>query len=350
MPPSTPRWGAVGLILALATAAAVVLAGGRADQPRDIYYLVFDRYAGLETLQRYGFDNRPFLDAIRSRGFEVAEGARANYPKTAHSLAASLNMTYLDFLEDARHAPDDWGPVYGLMSGSRVATFLQERGYEYVHLGSWWGPTAEDPAADLNLAPRLRIEDAGTHRAAALFQLEELQKLAARPGPTFVFAHVLLPHPPYVFDREGNDLPAEVAVTRSRVTNYLEQLRYTNRRILETVDLLLQGPPETDPIILLQSDEGPHPLPYEFDRLYDWTEAPDLELQEKLGILSAYHLPGVRGAVYPYMSPVNSFRLILSRYFGERLALLPDRSYVFRDEEHLYQFWDVTDRVRSRLP
>ncbi len=66
-----------------------------AEPPRDIYYLVFDRYADAETLrEHFAWDNGPFLAALRERGFAVAEEARANYPKTEISIASSLNMRY----------------------------------------------------------------------------------------------------------------------------------------------------------------------------------------------------------------------------------------------------------------
>ena len=76
------------------------------------------------------------------------------------------------------------------------------------------------------------------------------------------------------------------------------------------------------------------------------------ELQEKLRILNAYYLPGVGEPVPSDISPVNSLRLVLREYFGADLALLADRSYVFIDEEHLYDFVEVTDRVDGdeRLP
>ena len=44
---------------------------------------------------------------------------------------------------------------------------------------------------------------------------------------------------------------------------------------------------------------------------------------------------------------MNTFRLILARYFGADLALLPDRAYVFRSNQRPYEFHDVTDRLRS---
>ena len=43
-------------------------------------------------------------------------------------------------------------------------------------------------------------------------------------------------------------------------------------------------------------------------------------------ILNAYYLPDDGSSkLYPSISPVNTFRLILSNYLGADLELLPDR-------------------------
>jgi Sulfatase len=347
------RWVAalgVGAVLATLLAWTLLRDGGGASSRRDIVYVVLDRYAGQVTLaDRYGFDNGPFLGSLRDRGFFVADGSLAPYPKTAHSLAASLNMAYLEDLVDVRsQAPSDWGPLYDLLRGPRVARVLKARGYEYATVGSWWDPTAEDPAADLNLAFGTDSFDdrRGIYRASPA-QFDGIVEAARRPGPTFVFAHVNLPHPPYVFDRVGNYVSAAREASRGRDASYLEQLRYTNLLVGRMVDRLLAAPDERDPIIVLQADEGPHPLPYEFDVLYDWTEATDAELREKFFILNAYYLPDGEDGLYPAISPVNTFRLILREHLGADLPPLPDRAFIFRDERHLYRYWNVTERIRA---
>ena len=75
----------------------------------DIYYLIFNRYASAATLQRYfDFSNPPFLAFLEEHGFCVARGSHANYLKTGHSLASTLQMDYLGFPDrrgkDARRA------------------------------------------------------------------------------------------------------------------------------------------------------------------------------------------------------------------------------------------------------
>ncbi len=345
----------LAVLAAAGVAVAALSLSGDAPPPvggtrRDVVYVIPDRYAGAATLRRYGFDNSAFLDALQERGFYVAGRTFGNYQKTAHSMAASLGMGYLDHLARTDPAPDDWGPLFDEIHGSRVAAFLQHRGYEYVHVGSWWSPTAEDPEADRNvrfaIPAELPIEQG--LRVATLRQLEDIARAAARPGPQFVLAHLLLPHPPYVFDRFGGPYTERERDGVPRDEQYVEQLLFTNVLLLQLVDRLLSGPDAEDPIVILQSDEGPHPLPYEYDRFWNWFGATDAQLLEKFRLLNAYHLPGVEAeGLSPTISLVNSFRVVLDEYFGQDLGLLPDRSFVFRDEAHLYRFREVTDRLAT---
>ncbi|MGH3118416.1 MAG: hypothetical protein ACRDQ2_15145 [Gaiellales bacterium] len=359
--------------LRVATASILRTEASAAD--RDIYYLIFDRYASDRTLRGlYGFDNAPFYRWLENTGFYVAYESLANYPKTTHSLASSLNMTYLDDLAaEVGRDSGDWDPLYDANAESRVAMSLKQIGYRYYHIGSWWPPTAVSPIADENivfdspvefsdvlldttilptLAQRLglseRVSDELHEYRRVRFQFNALTRISKDPAPTFTFAHFTLPHPPYVFDADGTFLPPEEAAKRTWEEAYLAQLMFTNRSIQDVAQDLLSGPTAEDPIIVLQSDEGPHPIRLELDEdAFLWTEATDEELGEELRILNAYYLPGLDDqGLYPTISPVNSFRLILSECLGAELPLLPDKTFVFESKTHPYRFTDVTSRLQ----
>jgi hypothetical protein len=116
-------------------------------------------------------------------------------------------------------------------------------------------------------------------------------------------------------------------------------------RIPALVDSLLAGyAPENPPVIVIQGDEGPYPQrtqPHEFE----WETATNEEFSEKMRILNAIYAPGCEDRLYPSMTPVNTFRLLLNCYFGTRLEPLADRSYSYRDQRRLYDFFEVTDRI-----
>ena len=103
------------------------------------------------------------------------------------------------------------------------------------------------------------------------------------------------------------------------------------------------------PIIMLQSDEGPFPERYERGNR-SWRQASREELDTKSGILNAYYFPDQDySRLYSDITPVNSFRLLFNEYFGAEYQLLPDRIFHFPDLSHLYDFFDVTARVRAAV-
>ncbi|MBA3307887.1 MAG: hypothetical protein H0T04_04285, partial [Chloroflexi bacterium] len=116
---------------------------------RDIYYLVFDRYGSDWSLEhRFGVDS-DLPEWLASQGFQVVPGARANYRATDFSLASTLNVRFLDELtETVGRESDDRTPARQLIDRHAVGTFLRANGYQYFHLGSWYGPTASSPIAD----------------------------------------------------------------------------------------------------------------------------------------------------------------------------------------------------------
>ncbi len=359
--------------------AAEVLAadgGSRAD----IWYLIPDRYPRADTLDDvFDFDNTPFLDGLEARGFDIGTEALANYPKTAHSLASTWNLDYLDDLIDldAEAAADgsDWGALYALLRDHTLGRTLQAAGYQYTHMGTWWSPTAQSASADRNLRLDARSEFEGVFVTATVwssfidvdttpgattaeiregwsdlsfaytnYQLDTLDDLATQSPsrPRFILAHITQPHEPYVFDRDGSRVTREEAADRTREDNLVRQVENLNRRMTALVDTILANDP--DAVIVIQSDEGPHPEARSGPS-YDWVEGSDAALREKLQIISAIRLPG--GPDLPDdRTSVNTWRWVLNTTIGTDLEILPDRIEVFPGEDSLYTLVDVTARLR----
>ena len=333
------------------------------ETPPDIYYIIMDRYASADVLEEYyHFDNSEFLNFLTDKGFYVASDSQANYLKTRSSLASSLNFNYINYLtEELGEDYKDLGPIHALLEDYEVWRFLKSQGYLFVHFGSWWGPTGGNKYADMNiiysytpeftrilfettplfpLLDKLNIFEVDdfdeTHAKRFLYKFDKLHEISELEEPTFVFAHMLVPHVPCVFDAECN----YVENGRSRV-NYVSGLICGNKKLKDFINDLLEDS-EQHPIIILQSDEGPFPSGMRND---GWEDATEDQLRKKMGILNAYYLPGVdTSGLYSSISPVNSFRVVFNEYFGTDLELLPDKSYVYYTD-HPYQFLDVTDIV-----
>jgi hypothetical protein len=327
----------------------------------DIYYIVLDRYASEETLRRaYGYDNGPFIRYLEEAGFYVASKSRCNYAGTLASLASTLNLTYLDRVkEEAADSPDRTA-VYPLLRNYKVQRYLRSVGYRYVHMGSWWPPTRTNPFADQNVryGPRLsefsmqlvRTTPPGLllsywrrdtiQRQRVLHKLNMMPEIIRQPGPKFVFLHLLLPHDPYLFGREGETVAPDERKQRSDRENYVNQLVFTDSEMRELVTRIL-AESKRPPIIILTSDEGPT-VPRVGKRNRFTKEACAI----RTGILNAYYFPGVEAAeLHPSITPVNTFRVLFDSYFGTHYGLLEDRVYWSEDPVYPYRFVDVTDKT-----
>ena len=335
---------------------------------RDIYYIILDGYAASSVLKNiYNYDNTDFIDHLTKKGFYVASESRSNYSLTFLSLASSLNMTYLNHLTDNisinsvnRNIP------YQLIKNNKTANFLKNSGYEFIHLSSGWGPTDYNEHADLNFKRselnEFYITLIGTtilspfdeyfgfigqnRRNSILNAFSELAKIHKIKKPTFSFAHIVSPHPPYLFDAQGN-LPSETSLKLSGCVwaekeKYIDQLRFINKKVKVLIDEILMNS-KIPPIIILQADHGSAST---FTSIDDWENPSDDMLIERMRIFNAYYLPASKNKVVPKdITPVNSFRFILDYYFNTNYGLLEDYSY-FSSYGRPYKFIDVTNKVK----
>jgi hypothetical protein len=359
-----------------------VTASGEAPVPerlRDVYWIVLEEYGSQQVLLNdFQYDNSPFLDALRDRGFYVANDSTANYLKTAPSIQSARNLEYLDgpSLRNQAKAADDWGPIYrGLRSEFEVHKFLDDLGYRFIYAGTFWSPMGQHPLAEINYvydkltsefldvlqrATVLRaFEDLGPEAPydwrrnrynQTLYELRSLRRASSLPGPKFIHAQLALNHEPYVFHPDGSFITADEERALSHEEAYVEQLKYTNTQVLDWMDQLLDVPADERPIIILAADEGPWPYGYRRnERGFDWTTASPQALQQKFGILNAVYLPDQepeQAGFYSSISLVNEFRVLFNAEFGLDLDLLPDRNYIWPNQSDIYAYIDVTDKVR----
>lgn len=364
----------------------ILVSGEKKNNLPDIYYLIFDRYPNSSTLKEIlNYDNSEFEKSLEEKGFYIASESRANYPKTFESLASSLNMKHLTYLtEQVGENSSDQTTINEMLQDYEVWRFLKARGYIFIHLGSWWEPTRENRYADENISwnylnlnefsrqlienslafpiitkiKAVEFDDENSRRVEQKlripYKIEKLEELPRKKAPKFVFAHMLLPHGPYVFNAEGRKITEEEVSKKSDAENFLEQLKFTNTKINEVVEQILTKS-KNPSIIILQADEGPCGLTKEFSKKgwgqcgegVDWTKLSDQALRVKIRIFNAYYLPGVKmkDVLYKDITPVNTFRIIFNEYFGANYELLPDKSYIFEDLNHPYKFIDVTEKV-----
>jgi hypothetical protein len=344
-----------------------VIAEATRHPDRDIFFLVFDRYGSDWSLQQsFGIAN-DIYPALEAAGFQVVPGARSNYRATDFSLASILSMDLLDDLTTSvGRVASDRSPARERIGRHEVGKFLRANGYRYYHIGAWYEPTHDNPIADEvlrygkttelegvlreasmlptleRLLGRVPLDDEfrDRHRSEALFAFRQLASLADAPGRKFVFAHILMPHPPYVFDAQGDPVVKATVLATPEADLLREQLAFTNARMRETIAKLLDRPPDEQPIIVISGDEGPF-----LCGNVDCVDRTPKTYGIRFGALRAYYLPGLDYEVPPDDTAVNIFRMLFREYFGADLPDLPNRSYDWPDNDHLYDFRDVTEEL-----
>ncbi len=347
----------------------------------DIYYIVLDGYPRKDNLlELYGHDNGDFLQFLTSRGFFVAGKSTSNYSRTILSLASSLNFGYLDGLTElVGEGQTNLRPVRHLIEKSLARDILSRYGYRFVALRSGFQNT-ELKGADSYLTPGQRgefesalirttaaspvnawfsrVSDtvAGAYRERdrqrILYAFEKIPEAAGDDRPLFLFAHIVAPHPPFVFDRNGNDIENSRyfafkssnhlinpdCLTRSQYREqFLEQLLFINGKVETLVDSLISNSRVT-PIIILRGDHGPGTFSHH-GRL-DYTY-----LGDRMSILYAVLMPDAgESGLYDSITPVNTFRIIFNRCFGSSLPLLEDRNF-YTTFDNPYRFIEVTGQI-----
>lgn len=349
-------------------AAVATAASASSHATPDIYYIILDGYARADVLDHYyGFSNAPFLDGLRSRGFAVNTTSFANYNWTFLSLSSALNFKYVHELLSNLDADEiDVSRVYELIDDNAAARFLRQHGYRIVQLQSTWGATRSNPAADVEVpcdgglfsdefyralvdATWLKVLQARASADLARCHLSNFDSLAAMgrmSGPKFVLAHFVLPHHPYLFDRDGRVLRnATISdqfefqkILWEKKPSYVSQMEFVNRRLLEALDAIRRESAQP-PIIVVQSDHGPN---------LNQGLTQEERLQVRLANFAAYSLPDAPPGLMPLNgSPVNQFPRLFNHYFNAGLPVQPER-YFWSEFRKPFEFYDVTGVIEEK--
>ena len=306
------------------------------DLKRDIYYFILDGYIRHDVLADiWGYDNSEFIQFLKSRGFYVAPKSRSNYPYTILSLSSSLNMQYLNPKGDS--FSDSRLPLIKIIDDNKVVKFAKTLGYKYIHLSDGTAETRFSQHADIRLTNRKYLSSFSEYlinktllkrikfsvfdpinikREQILFAFKGLERVPDIKEPTFTFAHIVAPHEPFVFDKNGGIPPQDKL---NEPLKYFEQALFINKKLMPLLDKILNRS-NPKPIIIIQGDHG---IPF-----ITTNQPTTQQLKKSFSILNAYHFPeGGDKNLYSHITPVNSFRSVFNHYFGTKMELLEDKTY-----------------------
>jgi hypothetical protein len=342
------------------------------DSP-DVYYIILDGYGRHDSLNQFiDYSNTDFLDALKKRGFFVADQSHSNYVQTEISIPSSLNMNFIQTLlpgmdpeESERMSLDH------LARGNEAARQFEARGYRTTLVTSGFPIFDQVPSDYLYVAKKDRTLFESTLSQSsplaskkaddAMYQQRREQLIAAfnaikkmggrRAKPRFVFVHILAPHPPFVFDAkgrpirppypfglwDGSDFMISGMTSEDYRKGYAGQVQTVNRLTLDAIDSLLSKP-GVRPVIILQGDHGSK-------RFLDQNDLSKTDVRECFSNLFAILAPPtVIANMYPSITPVNELRGVLDGLFDAKLPMLADKSW-YSPYRKPYDFTDVTPSV-----
>jgi hypothetical protein len=319
----------------------------------DVYLIVADEYAGKQELKDiFGFDNSPFENFLQSKGFHIIPNSRSNYNYTDFSTSSMLSMNFLHGIEGSNSSRHDLNICYGLINKNSLWNFFKANGYTVKNYSIFNVDNISTPAPQdqivigsrlitsqtflsrvekdlgFNLVTRFKIKSAinkaknhikDTNEKLYDDLLKEAQQDSKQPR--FVYTHLMMPHFPYYFDRNGKEYPIELIMQPNhfRKKEYIEYLQFCNKKFITLIDSLLANVKKPS-IIIFMGDHGWRHFTEKADRQYHFMN------------LNSIYLPDKSYApFYDGMSNVNMFRVLLNSQFNQKLPLLKDSMSFLRE-------------------
>ncbi|HWI91376.1 MAG TPA: sulfatase-like hydrolase/transferase [Flavisolibacter sp.] len=331
------------------------------DEMPNVYFLVFDSYPGTSFLRQHmNYDNTPFNQKLKDKGFYIVRSPKSNYNRTAFSIASTLNFSYLKNIEKNHYiSPKDYAEANLTIKEAIVPQFFEHLNYSVYNLSVFdIGHSApihretfftmpEKNILLYNTLPQRLKDDLLWNLLEGKYAIPLVQKIFARNEvevqkeneqknffnrkaldsllkitsqktnfPKFVYAHFYLPHPPFFYDENGKENNIKYIMTKSSLENkdlFLSYLKYTNKIIEELIDIINRTSSNKS-VIIVQSDHG-------FRDFAGSEKCPECFFKN----YSAIYFPDKDySTLYDTLSNINTFPILLNKYFDSKIPLQKD--------------------------
>lgn len=283
---------------------AAPVAADSTDRVEDILLIIVDSYPMVAVANDwYGHDTGPLERSLTTAGFEVPRISWSHNTYTGLAVPSLLQLHQV-----ADDSPKgDWGnrqTRYDIIGGRNfVVGTLRHAGFKYTHVeGGWNGASCGKvdvclestwlDEANWNLLSSSLASDFLTTRYGSmevgntLRVVDHLRDLDVFGDGQhdFIYAHMMLPHHPFVVDAECNVLPPDAQSDSDDEYGLL-------RKQLECVDSLLKdvvAKVDSSTAVLIAGDHGMRTRDQVASPPAGWSNA---DLAERMGALLAYKLP-----------------------------------------------------------
>tara|TARA_B100001167_G_C16759265_1_gene300445 strand:+ start:85 stop:1506 length:1422 start_codon:yes stop_codon:yes gene_type:complete len=340
----------VSITLILVVCVQFIIPGASAEKP-NVYHIILDEYTDNEILtKKFGYNNEKFLEFLNNNGFYMHDKLFSTFGGTVKELNVILNMEYPKKL---RWMSED----YESLNNNKVMSIFSNQNYSIIETNSmmrWKNFSDVDTKLcyDTNFI-NSEFLDQVLGKSIIRYFLEKYQQDTRRDtvrctfdvlneitlktdGPKYVFSHVYVPHPPFLFGPNGeNVIPdrREISGLQSweNPQGYINQLIYATNEITVVIKNIVKNDPNA--IIIVQGDTGTLTGA-------DISKKTMKEIYQAHSILYAVRIPDVEDS--DYMIPVNTYRIIFNNYFNMNYDYLEYHSYLVDNDSNME---DITKKL-----
>tara|TARA_B100000029_G_scaffold5374_1_gene5964 strand:- start:286 stop:1710 length:1425 start_codon:yes stop_codon:yes gene_type:complete len=323
-----------------------------AENP-NVYHIILDEYTDNEILmKKFGYNNSVFIEYLKQNNFIVPEKIFSISPSTPNELSSILNMEYSKSL--------GWvSDNYKKMNNNKVMSVFSENHYTIIETNSMmryknFSHVDENLCYNTNFI-NSEFLDQLLNKSIIRYFMEKHQENTRRDTvrctfdaltqipttlerPTYVFAHLYVPHPPFLFGPNGESVTPdhdEISGLQSweNPEGYVNQLIYATSEVSKVIDNIIEKDPSA--IIIIQGDTGTLTgTDLNTKKTFD-------DIYQAHSILYAIK---INESINPQkINPVNTYRIIFNHIFDSNYDLLDTYNFdILENGEHD----DITEKLK----
>jgi len=323
-----------------------------AENP-NVYHIILDEYTDNEILmKKFGYNNSVFIEYLKQNNFIVPEKIFSISPSTPNELSSILNMEYSKSL--------GWvSDNYKKMNNNKVMSVFSENHYTIIETNSMmryknFSHVDENLCYNTNFI-NSEFLDQLLNKSIIRYFMEKHQENTRRDTvrctfdaltqipttlerPTYVFAHLYVPHPPFLFGPNGESVTPdhdEISGLQSweNPEGYVNQLIYATSEVSKVIDNIIEKDPSA--IIIIQGDTGT-------------LTGTDLNIKKTFDDIyqahSILYAIKINESINPQkINPVNTYRIIFNHIFDSNYDLLDTYNFdILENGEHD----DITEKLK----
>ncbi|THU30439.1 hypothetical protein FAM09_30240 [Niastella caeni] len=319
-----------------------------------IYFIILDAFTSSSCLKKeFNYDNAGLDSFLTGKGFYIVTNSKSNYPVTPYSIASFLNFSYLkDEVTAQEMTARDRIRGGTSVGANRLVPYLERKGYNIFNYSIFNLNGHPVQGADYFYSLKQRMLSGQTllgriqrdifwnvrtfigqspkeyhkqmvkHSNDYIYdKLNGLKAAAGYPStkPKFVYCHLMLPHGPYIFHRDGTFVQDSEQKPADEKKAYLDQLIFARQLLKSAINTIFKKD-TLNKIIVVAGDHGfrdygtSDKIPQTFENLH-----------------AIYFYDKNYQSLHDSLTPVNTFRIVLNQYFQEHLVPLRDTSIFVYD-------------------